>query len=58
MALAVYHERQEAALCGMHCLNNLIQAPNFDVDQLMQIAQGLDSLVYALPLQTPAESRS
>lgn len=45
MALAVYHERQEAALCGMHCLNNLVQAPTFDVSQLMEIAQGLDSLV-------------
>merc|ERR1712166_1669115 len=23
----VYHERQEAALCAMHCINNLLQSP-------------------------------
>lgn len=39
----VYHERQEAALCGQHALNNLTQAPIFTVAQLSQIAQELDA---------------
>ena len=36
--------RQEAALCGMHCLNNLVQAPTFDVADLSEIAHQLDAL--------------
>lgn len=42
--LWIYHERQEALLCGQHALNNLAQAPLFTVDQLAEIARQLDAL--------------
>merc|ERR1712166_454468 len=40
----VYHERQEAALCAMHCINNLLQSPCCTVPQLAEIAEELDNL--------------
>ena len=40
----VYHERQEAALCGQHALNNLLQCPAFSADQLSFLAHQLDEL--------------
>ena len=40
----IYHERQEAALCGQHALNNLVQAPIFSVEGLAEIAWQLDQL--------------
>jgi len=40
----IYHERQEAALCGQHALNNLAQVPLFTVPQLAKIAHDLDVL--------------
>ncbi|CAI5488211.1 unnamed protein product [Closterium sp. Naga37s-1] len=41
-AVRLYHERQDAALCGVHCLNALLQAPLFDAADLAAIAEGLD----------------
>ena len=38
----LYHERQEAALCGQHCLNNLCQGPHFTAGGLADIAHALD----------------
>ena len=38
----LYHERQEAALCGQHCLNNLTQGPHFTTGDLADIAHALD----------------
>jgi len=38
----LYHERQVAALCGQHCLNNLCQGPYFSEIDLSEIAQELD----------------
>ena len=38
----IYHERQQAALCGQHALNNLLQRSVFSPNQLAQIAQQLD----------------
>jgi Ataxin-3 len=38
----IYHERQESALCGQHCLNNLLQGPYFDPVSLGMIANELD----------------
>lgn len=38
----VYHERQQAALCGQHALNNLCQAPLFTPNDLKRIADRLD----------------
>jgi Ataxin-3 len=46
----IYHERQEALLCGQHALNNLAQANVFSASMLAEIAQHLDTLelnVYA-----------
>jgi Ataxin-3 len=42
MAKFVYHERQESALCGQHCLNNLLQGPYFTAPDLASIAAELD----------------
>ncbi|GFR48751.1 hypothetical protein Agub_g10709 [Astrephomene gubernaculifera] len=44
----LYHEKQVAALCGVHCLNTLLQGPYFSEIDLAQIAQGLDELERAL----------
>jgi Ataxin-3 len=41
----IYHERQEAQLCGQHALNNLAQIPNcFAADYLASIAHELAAL--------------
>jgi Ataxin-3 len=38
----IYHEPQDSALCGQHCLNNLLQNPLFTVGDLADIAEMLD----------------
>jgi len=40
----IYHERQEALLCGQHALNNLVQRHEFSADELADFAQQLDFL--------------
>jgi hypothetical protein len=40
----IYHERQQASLCGQHALNNLVQACVFQPDALTEIAFHLDNL--------------
>ena len=40
----IYHERQEAQLCGQHALNNLVQEATFTPDQLAEIAHQLDAM--------------
>jgi ataxin-3 len=40
----IYHERQEAALCGQHALNNLVQASVFSPGSLADIAHDLDQM--------------
>lgn len=40
--MKIYFEQQESALCGQHCLNNLLQAPVFTASQLSEIALSLD----------------
>lgn len=40
----IYHERQEALLCGQHALNNLVQAFVFSPDLLCDIAHQLDQM--------------
>jgi len=42
MAINVYHEKQEASLCGVHCLNSLLQGPYFTEIDLAQIAHEFD----------------
>lgn len=38
----VYHERQLGNLCGVHCVNNLLQGPRFGPGDLAEIAARLD----------------
>lgn len=40
----IYHERQEAMLCGQHALNNLIQASVFTPGSLAEMALQLDEI--------------
>ena len=39
----IYHEKQSAALCGVHCLNNLLQGPYTNAGSLAEIAHELDA---------------
>lgn len=41
----IYHEPQAAALCGVHALNALVQAPTFTAGQLADLAAELDEQV-------------
>ena len=52
----LYHEKQEAALCGQHCLNNLTQGPHFSTGALADIAHAFDRQEQKLMLEagTPA----
>ena len=56
----LYHERQEAALCGQHCLNNLMQGPHFSTGALADIAAALDHQERKLMLEQgmTAEARA
>ena len=47
----LYFERQVAALCGQHCLNNLLQGAYFTEIDLAEIAQDLDRKEKALMLE-------
>ncbi|KAI8474043.1 MAG: Josephin-domain-containing protein [Monoraphidium minutum] len=40
----LYHEKQEAALCGVHCINTLLQGHYFSELDLAEIARELDRL--------------
>jgi ataxin-3 len=41
----VYFEKQSNdRLCGVHCLNNLLQGPYFNAVDLSEIALGLDEI--------------
>lgn len=40
----IYHERQEALLCGQHALNNLLQMRAFSPESLAEIALQLDQM--------------
>jgi len=40
----IYHERQDALLCGQHALNNLVQSQAFFPESLAEIAQQLDNM--------------
>jgi ataxin-3 len=42
-SVQLYHERQDAGLCGVHCLNNLLQGTYYSEVDLMEIAHGLDA---------------
>ncbi len=49
-------ERQKAALCGQHCLNNLLQGPYFTEGELAEIAHELDSRERALMFSAGTET--
>mmetsp|Transcript_26209 Transcript_26209/g.74262 ORF Transcript_26209/g.74262 Transcript_26209/m.74262 type:complete len:281 (+) Transcript_26209:102-944(+) len=38
----IYHEKQYGSMCGQHCLNNLLQGPYFQAEDLANIAHELD----------------
>ncbi|GAX83862.1 hypothetical protein CEUSTIGMA_g11287.t1 [Chlamydomonas eustigma] len=40
----LYHEKQVAALCGVHCINTLLQGPIFSEVDLAQIGLELDEM--------------
>jgi len=40
----IYHEKQEALLCGQHALNNLVQECIFSAESLAEIAHQLDEM--------------
>jgi ataxin-3 len=40
----IYHERQQALLCGQHALNNLVQGCVFSADSLANLALQLDQM--------------
>lgn len=42
--MLLYHEAQEAALCGVHTINTLLQGPCLTEWDLAKIAQDLDAL--------------
>jgi Ataxin-3 len=44
----LYFEKQQAALCGVHALNTLLQGPYFNEIDLAEIAQHLDAMETAL----------
>ena len=44
----IYHERQLAALCGQHSLNNLLQSSHFSPSALGDIASQLDAQELAI----------
>ena len=49
-------ERQSGALCGRHCLNNLLQGPYFTEFDLAEIAQELDARERELMLAEGADT--
>ncbi|KAL0490685.1 ataxin [Acrasis kona] len=38
----IYHEKQESALCAIHCLNNLLQQKALSEEDFTEIARSLD----------------
>jgi ataxin-3 len=36
----LYHEKQIAALCGVHCINTLLQGPYLNELDLAQVING------------------
>eukprot|EP01080_Neovahlkampfia_damariscottae_P011168 gene11168-3989_t len=45
---SIYHERQQEALCAVHCINNLLQGDFSNAGDLAQIAQQLDDAEEAM----------
>lgn len=56
-SLLVYHEKQEGALCGLHCLNTLLQSPQFTEIDLMEFGRELDEKERIAMLEGGEESK-
>ena len=54
--ITYYCGAKEAALCGVHCLNALLQGPLFSAVDLGQIAQDLDALERTFMSESGIES--
>jgi len=39
----IYHEKQVAAMCAVHCVNNMLQGPLFEYSDFGQVAHELDA---------------
>mmetsp|Transcript_17951 Transcript_17951/g.68075 ORF Transcript_17951/g.68075 Transcript_17951/m.68075 type:complete len:343 (-) Transcript_17951:30-1058(-) len=55
--MLIYHERQEASLCGQHCLNNLLGGPYFSGADLADLAAQLDAQERELMLSHGIETQ-
>ena len=58
MSLRIYHERQAAACCGRHAVNNLLQGPLFSDVDLADIARSLDQRELVLLTANGADARA
>lgn len=52
----LYHEKQESALCGVHCLNNLLQGSYYNASDLAEIARTLDENEHTLMQESGLDS--
>jgi ataxin-3 len=52
----IYHEKQDSALCGQHCLNNLLQESYFTSVDLANIAEELDECEKVLNASSPSKT--
>ena len=48
----ILHECQDSALCGQHCLNNLLQQSMFNAIDLSNIALELDQIERNITMQS------
>jgi len=55
-AFPIYWEKQESALCGTHCLNNLLQGPYFSAVDMAGVAAALDERERALMRESGVDS--
>lgn len=54
----MHREKQESALCGTHCLNNLLQGPYFSEIDMAQIAHTLDDRERTLMAEDGTDSNA
>eukprot|EP00761_Pharyngomonas_kirbyi_P002592 gb/GECH01002596.1/.p1 GENE.gb/GECH01002596.1/~~gb/GECH01002596.1/.p1 ORF type:complete len:265 (+),score=93.79 gb/GECH01002596.1/:1-795(+) len=52
----LYHEKQEASLCAVHALNNLLQQPCYTAVELAEFAGRLDNQEQSLMLESGVHS--
>jgi 3-hydroxymyristoyl/3-hydroxydecanoyl-(acyl carrier protein) dehydratase len=52
----IYHEKQDASLCGLHAINNLLQKKMVEPEDLSQIAIDLDKQEEQMMLENGKDS--